>query len=100
MKVMKTVAVPASTREVCDHITCELCGKPTGNNGTFSDTSWVSESFTVAETSVVLVEGCAYPDGGETNYSTLDICNECFRRKLIPWFESQGGLVRTHSVDF
>lgn len=38
--------------------------------------------------------GYNYPEDRHTKITILDICPDCFRTKLIPWFESLGGVPR------
>jgi hypothetical protein len=47
-----------------------------------------------------LEEGTSYPEGGSYEGFVLDICPACFKDKLIPWFESQGGVVRKTESDY
>ena len=35
--------------------------------------------------------GSNYPEGGSGEETTIDICPDCFKDKLIPWVESFGG---------
>lgn len=49
---------------------------------------------------VKLEEGTSYPEGGSYEGFILDICPKCFKDKLIPWFESQGGKVRKTEGDY
>lgn len=88
MKVMKTVPVPATTREVLDFIKCELCERK------HHDERWSPGIYEVSEPEVVLSVGTNYPEGSSIDRTYLDICPTCFKEKLIPWFVSQGGVPR------
>lgn len=89
MKVTKTVTVPAKTQVVFDYLKCELC-----ENVSYKD-DWEPDLYQVCEPSVVLREGYNYPGDYSVESTVLDICPDCFKKKLIPWFVSQGGSVRT-----
>lgn len=90
---------------------CDLCGKlvPLKNTSPHicgcypnGDTcvNWGTGFYTannqrininVSETVVAMVEGQRYSDGGVNLIMTsIDICNDCFKRKLLPWLEEQG----------
>lgn len=63
---------------------CDLCGATTKN-------SWQKGCFSAIESIVQLRTGTNYPEGGDGEYWTIDICPDCFMKKLIPWVKSQGG---------
>lgn len=88
MRVYRTVAVPASTRQVVDKVICDLCGKQ-GALGT-----WESSSYEVEETEIQIKvrqkDGESYPETGWGTEYNVDMCPDCFKDKLIPWLESQG----------
>jgi hypothetical protein len=88
-KVERTVDVPAKKLTVVDHIVCELCGKKSNKEGKWADTH-----YDVSEVDVSFTSGYSYPEDTCTTTIVLDICNECFASKLIPWFVSQGGQTR------
>lgn len=54
MKHMRTEQVPATTREVEDHVTCDMCGITIKEAGTFS----------IDEVNVSHRVGSNYPEGG------------------------------------
>lgn len=89
MLVTKLIDVPAKTSEVFDHIKCELCGAVSYKE------DWEPDQYQVEEPEVLLREGYHYPEDYSVKRTILDICPKCFREKLIPWFETQGGKVRT-----
>lgn len=99
MRILKTVEVPAKTCEAFDKLKCELCGKETANERNWSAGADLG-GYGVNETSVELAVGATYPEGGSLERIHLDICDECFESKLIPWFESLGGKPRKRETDW
>lgn len=85
--VMRTVAV-----------ICELCKTK------YKDDDWGRKYYEHLECKATLEihleEGTSYPEGGSFESQILDICPKCFKEKLVPWFISQGGVVRNKDVDF
>lgn len=79
MKHMKTVSVPATTREVVERVTCDLCGAPL-----------VESHDDVEEVEIRHKSGWSSPDGGEGKEATVDMCGACFDNKLVPWLRAQG----------
>lgn len=84
MKHMKTVEVPATTKEVVDRVTCDLCGAVINVRG-----------YDVDEVEVRHKTGSNYPEGGSGDETSVDMCGECFDEKLVPWLRSQGVEPRT-----
>jgi hypothetical protein len=91
MRHMKTVdvpAVPATTKEVVDKVTCDICGKDANRD------SWGSSSYEFDEVEVEITvkrrEGENYPEGGSGTEAVIDVCPDCFVKKLVPWVESHG----------
>jgi hypothetical protein len=78
-----------------DHILCELCGKKSNSSG-----DWGTSSYDVNEVDVSHRDGSSYPDGGNSTSCILDICPDCFKTKLVPWFEQQGGKPRYEENDY
>lgn len=94
-EIKKVVVVPTKTETVVDHFECELCDDGRADrSGTWAPAQW----YDVNDTTIEIVVGTNFPEGSSTDTTILDICPECFWKKLIPWFESQGGTTRTWSV--
>jgi hypothetical protein len=93
MKVMKTVTVPAKTETKLDYMQCELC-----ENRSHTE-DWSPRVFEIREPTVTFREGTDFPEGSSATTIHLDICPECFKTKLIPWFEAQGGSTRETEQD-
>jgi hypothetical protein len=94
MKFTKSHTVPAKTITILDHIKCELCEKTTDNE------EWSPRPYEITEPQVSLKEGSNYPEGGYWITTVLDICPNCFKEKLIPWFKSLGGMPRREDHDW
>ena len=98
MKHVKTVTIPATTRERLDHLQCDLCGAKS-NPG--SDHWPPAGEYGLNSTSVKHASGNAWPDsGGDKTTLRFDICPSCFETKLVPWFAAQGATPRVEEVDF
>jgi uncharacterized protein (DUF2225 family) len=79
--------VTIEEREVLDEVSCDLCGK-IGKDGDWETSTWeVAESK--IEIEVRYKDGDSYPEGGQGEKYNVDICPECFKKKLIPWLKSQ-----------
>lgn len=78
MKHYKTVKVEY-TKEVEENVVCDLCGKDI-----------VEGSFEVNEVTVKHKYGHSYPEGGHGKEVEVDMCDKCFKSKLMPWLSSQG----------
>ena len=100
MKKMTTREVPAKTETVIDHIKCELCDNTTKHPCGGFGTSWSPAQYEVLDVEVSMSTGSSYPEGGSKETVVLDICPRCFTEKLLPWFQSQGGVPRKEDSDW
>lgn len=88
-------------RDIFVEMTCDICGKESSSNG-----SWSRELYAIDHTQVevkVIVkqeEGHNYPGGGSGTEIKVDLCPECFRNKLIPWLRSQGVHIEEREWDW
>ena len=90
MKRMKIVETPSTVREVVDYTTCDLCRQRIAEEG----------SFEINEIEVSHKTGCRYPDNGEEEEVSVDLCGPCFDTKLIPWLQSQGAVPQISKRDW
>lgn len=95
MLVEKKVAVPAHTRIETDYIQCEICKSLTTDAG-----NWGGDRYGVDRVTITLEEGNRYPEGGTITTTLVDLCPKCFRDKLLPWLQGQGGQARERETDF
>lgn len=79
MRHMKTVEVPAHTKQQLDRITCDLCGAEIKRG-----------PYDVDDVVISREHGSRYPDGSFGHKDEIDMCGGCFEAKLIPWLRSQG----------
>lgn len=79
----------------CVERCCDLCGllAESGEN-------WSNGHCKVNETEVRIREGTSHSDGGCGTETTIDICPQCFKTKLIPFIESQGGSATVTEWDY
>lgn len=69
--------------DALSEIKCDICGKVSKSN-------WREEFYDATETSAELKTGRSYPEGGDGEKYEIDICPECFKKKLIPFVETFG----------
>lgn len=67
-----------------DSIVCDICKKTTKNG-------WREGWYDAFESSIWMKTGSSFPEGGSGEETTIDICPDCFKEKLIPWVKSFGG---------
>lgn len=89
MKNYKTVAVPETTKQVLEKTTCDLCGEEIRK-----------DSYKVDEVSIKHQTGEAFPEGGDMEETTVDMCGKCFDEKLVPWLKSQGAQLSTREWEY
>jgi hypothetical protein len=89
MEHTKEIAVPATTRVIVDFVTCDICGAKIWEPG-----------YEVNEVEVRHKTGANYPEGGSGEETSVDICGECFDKKLLPWLRSQGAEPRTEDWEW
>lgn len=76
---MKTLEVPATTKEIVSFVTCDLCGAKIK-----------SYAYDVNEIEIRHKIGSNYPGGGSGTETSIDMCGKCFEEKLVPWLRTQG----------
>lgn len=76
---MKYTRKATYTEDVVYRVTCDLCGN-----------SIVEETYVIKETTIERRRGLNYPEGGNTETVSVDMCVPCFDSKLVPWLKSQG----------
>lgn len=74
---------------------CDLCGATTPGNHWFGDSR-----FETAEVTVKLREEHDYHKCGLGTEYSVDLCNVCFKEKLLTWLKSQGILVTETTWDW
>ena len=82
-RITETIPVSYNHERIIG-VKCDLCGKE------FRGNRWGSTSFEILETAVHMKEGEQYPECGNSTEIRFDVCPECFKSKLIPWFLEQG----------
>lgn len=60
--------------------TCDMCQKKIEKR----------DLYEIKEGEISLRVGSSYPEGGSATVTRADICENCFRTRLIPWLDSQG----------
>ena len=89
MRHMKTIQVPATTRQIEDRVTCDLCGEEIKQ-----------DRFSAEEVEVRHKTGSNYPEGDNGDVTSVDMCGKCFDTKLVPWLRSIGVEPTTRDWDW
>jgi hypothetical protein len=89
MRYMRVEKVPATTRQVVDRVTCDLCGDVIRK-----------KMYSAEEVKVNHRIGNSYPEGGSGTDTSFDICGKCFDERLVPWLQSQGANPRIEDWDW
>jgi cytochrome c5 len=82
------------------HATCDLCGAKAVSARPNSENDWSKSQFRIHDTTLVCRDGTNSPDGGSGSDIVVDLCNACFRSKLVPWLESQGAKIHERKWDW
>lgn len=75
------------------HVTCDICGNrdERADRSKFDgEVNWGTVNYEFSETSVSFRHGTCYPEGGDWNLVSFDICPKCFQEKLRPALEAMG----------
>ncbi len=98
MKVYKTVSVPATTRKELVKRRCDLCGRESKRS------DWDAGCYEVNETEIKMTikqkEGSNYPEGGSGTEYEIDLCPDCFTKRLVPWLKAEGATVEECEWDW
>lgn len=89
MQHVKNVPVPATTRQVVELTTCDIC-KAAITHGTYE----------VSEIEVRHKSGESYPESGSGTEIEYDICKVCFTNKVVPFLASLGATPRQTDWDW
>ena len=79
MKHYQTVKVPATTTQVVEKVTCDLCGEVIKR-----------KLYDADQVDVRHRTGSNYPEGNRGEEVQVDMCGNCFDTKLVPWLRTQG----------
>lgn len=92
---------PRETR-VCVELTCDLCGRTApgpDDYGRYGRATWTDESYGVDTVLILRESGSGYPEGRFTETESFDVCPDCWKTKVVPWFKSQGATLMVHADD-
>ena len=79
MRHYVTKELPATTKEVLEKTTCDIC-----------DCEIREHMFEVDRVELSHRRGASYPEGSWGEGLEVDMCGSCFTTKLTPWLEAQG----------
>lgn len=90
------------TRIVEYIVHCDLCGRKAEGRGWDSSTwgSGYDHKEVEIEVKIKKQEGEHYPEGSSGTEWLIDMCPECFQKKLVPWMISQGAKIEEKDYDF
>lgn len=89
MQHMKTVEVPATTKQVVDKTTCDFCGAEIRD-----------KVYDATEVTIEARTGTRYPEGGSGDLASFDCCLPCWKSKVVPAFAAMGANPRVVEWDF
>jgi len=72
-------------------VTCDICGEGV-RKGRYS--------YDTFEGECTMSVGHSFPECGSRETTRVDICEKCFREKLIPWLQGEGAKVQVAKVDW
>ena len=90
---MKTYKEVTYSRNALIRTTCDMCGKVSKYD------DWAEDNYEVQEVTIKYNEGTHYPEGGYGNITSVDLCPECFKIKLVPFLISEGVEVTSKEWD-
>jgi RNA polymerase subunit RPABC4/transcription elongation factor Spt4 len=94
----ETVTVPARQEKRLVNRSCDLCGRQAKAN------EWGDSIFDADETEIAVSvrqrEGKNYPEGGYGTKYEIDLCPDCFKKRLVPWLQSQGADIEEKDWDW
>lgn len=79
--------------KVCVELTCDLCGRAApspDDQGRYGRAPWTDESYDVDTVLILRESGSNYPEGSSTETESFDVCPDCWKTKVVPWFKSWG----------
>lgn len=85
-------------RSVLIETKCDICGK-IAKYGSWEKSTWDVEDVEVS-VSINHKSGKSYPECSWGTTYNVDLCPECFQKKLIPWLESQGAEISEKEYDY
>ena len=99
MKVYKKIEYQTS-HDRLEKIICDVCKAETTNEWKSRDTDEVKIEISMREGTIYrMTDGYDYNEGEGTK-THIDLCPDCFKSKLIPWIESQGGVPHTEEWNY
>lgn len=86
----RMVTVKSERVEILE-IICDLCEKTAPEPDSESGNPWTAAHGEVANTTIEMELGDGDLEEGTVKVTSFDICPECFKTKLIPFFAEEGG---------
>lgn len=90
-----TETIPAREYKRATHITCDFCGTASQQAD-----GWGKHSHDIDEITLSRRKGSNWPDGGDTETTSADLCPACFSDRLLPWLAAQGVKLAVESHDW
>ena len=96
MKVYKKIEYQSSYNRL-EKIVCDVCKAETTKEWKQRDTNEFKIEVSMREGTIYQMVDGYDRDEGEGTQINIDLCPNCFKFKLIPWIQSQGGNVHTEA---
>lgn len=95
-------SVPEKREQFIAAIVCDLCGRRSAaREPIHSRAPWqYSDMYEINKVTISHEVGASYPDGGDKKYERFHVCPDCWKGKVVPWFESQGAKATHHQQDW
>lgn len=92
------------TRKKLLHEVCDWCGRKSLEHREFNDSVYHDDDkpayiYDINEFHLSWQYGRGYPDGGDTEELSIDLCNSC-RQRLFDLLEEQGAKIKREEISF
>jgi hypothetical protein len=64
------------------------------------DTSWDKDPYTIAHVNISASYGSHFPEGTDMHTDIIDVCPECWKAVVVPFFTGLGAKVREEDIDW
>jgi hypothetical protein len=91
MRFCKEKIIPERKIQSLDKIICDFCKQ---------EIDLKENSYHEDRVKIQHKKGYNYPDNGHGEIDYVDMCSNCFSKKLVPWINSQGVQLQTKEWDW
>lgn len=90
MRHYKDVTIPERIEKRLDKTTCDIC----------NELICEPDTFEISEIVVSRREGESFPEGGSDETEFFDICERCWKTRLVPYLEGLGAKKQVKERDW